>query len=68
MILLEALGNPYLGIFILVLLAMFGVPVLFSIIALFLRKKKPEVAKKLFIAAVIYLVIGLGTCGLMINS
>ena len=53
----------------LILAIMFGPPLLFIIIGFRLRfKKKKDQAKIFFIAAGVYLVISLGSCGAMISG
>jgi hypothetical protein len=64
MILLEA---DYAGVVILVLLVMFGVPIIIFIIGGLIRKKYKIVSNILFIIATIYLIVSLGFCGGMIN-
>lgn len=50
---------------IIILLIMFGVPLILLIIGISLRDKNPETSKKLIIASVVYVLIGLGICGSM---
>lgn len=64
MILLEV-GNLD-GLFILILLIMFGPAILLAIIGASLYKKNKKVAKVLFIIAVVYVIISLGICGALI--
>ena len=54
------------GLFLIIGLIMFGPPILLTIIGLFIRKKKRQIAKVLFIFAAVYLIISLGICGSMI--
>lgn len=56
---MSGLGTLILGIY----LVCHSPAILCIIIGLFIRKKNPETAKKLFIFAGIYFVIGLGICG-----
>lgn len=46
----------------LVFLMLFGIPILFTIIGFLLRKKYKKVSSVFFILAVLYLIVGLGTC------
>jgi heme O synthase-like polyprenyltransferase len=59
------MGNDlgYLWIIILVLFLLFGVPIFLLILGFTKRKNNKEVSKKLFIAAIVYLLVGLGFCG-----
>ena len=59
------MGNDlgYLWIILLVLFLLFGVPILLLILGFTKRKNNKEVSKKLFIAAIVYLLVGLGFCG-----
>lgn len=55
------------GIVILLVLIMLGPPVLLTIIGLAVRSNNPKTAKVLFILAVLYLIVGLGICGGLLN-
>ncbi|MEJ8589834.1 hypothetical protein JSO54_01030 [Riemerella anatipestifer] len=61
MTILEA-GNLN-GLVALMMIIMFGPPLLFSIIGILLRKKNPKVANIFFILAGVYIIIGIGICG-----
>ncbi|WGH74321.1 hypothetical protein P8625_09350 [Tenacibaculum tangerinum] len=65
MIFLE-LGN-LTGIFIAVLLIMFGPPVILAIIGAAIKNKNKKASEIMYILAVVYLVIGLGVCGSMVG-
>lgn len=55
------------GIVIVLALIMLGPPVLLTIIGLAVRSNNPKTAKVLFILAVLYLIVGLGICGGLLN-
>ncbi len=55
------------GLLILILVIMFGPPLLLFIIGLAVKKQNPNAAKVLYIIAVLYLIVGLGICGGMIG-
>ena len=63
--LLITIEGNYAGVFILVLLIMFGLPILFAIIGAILYNKNKKGAKVFFTIAVVYLIISLGICGTM---
>jgi hypothetical protein len=67
MILLDISNDGFVLMIILILLILLGVPIILSIIGLVLRKKKPKTAKVLFIIAAVYVLIGLGICGTIMN-
>jgi hypothetical protein len=50
-----------------ILFIMFGIPFILATIGLFLQKKKPKLGKIFLIASGIYLVIGLGYCGMLMT-
>lgn len=54
------------GLFILILIIMFGPPALLTIIGMFTFKGNRKTSKILFILAALYLLIGLGICGSML--
>ena len=55
-----------LGLAILVLLLIvFGVPLLLIILGIVLRNKRKKTSKVLLISAVVYVLIGLGFCGVL---
>lgn len=54
------------GLFIMIILIMFGPAILLAIIGAFVFKKHKKAAKVLFIIAVVYLIISLGICGALI--
>ncbi len=56
----------FTGLFIIILLIMFGPSVLLTIIGFSIRGKNNKAAKVLFIIASVYLIISLGVCGAMI--
>ncbi|RAJ17842.1 hypothetical protein [Olleya aquimaris] len=58
-------GGDYTMVILIVLLIMFGIPVILSLIAFFLKNKKPKTAKVLGIIALVYLIISLGYCGVL---
>lgn len=60
MIFLEVHLGP--EFFLLVLLMLFGIPVLFTVIGFLIRKRNKKVASVFFILAVVYLLVSLGTC------
>ncbi len=49
-------------IFFLIFGMLFGIPILFTIIGAFLRKKYKKAANVFFVLAVLYLLVGLGLC------
>ncbi|MGY3792762.1 hypothetical protein [uncultured Aquimarina sp.] len=56
------------GLVFLILLILFGPPALLAIIGLVLfRNKKRKAGKVFFILSGVYLVIGLGICGILLN-
>lgn len=66
MILLEA-GNLN-GVIALVLLMMLSPAILLTIVGFAIRKKRATAAKVLFIIAGLYVLIGLGICGVLISQ
>lgn len=58
----------FTGLFIIILLIMFGPPILLTIIGLSIRGKNKKSAKILFIIATVYLIISLGICGAIITG
>lgn len=56
------MGYLYIALFVIFL--MLSPAIILSAIGLVLRKKKPKTAKKLFIIAGVYLLVGLGICGI----
>lgn len=46
---------------------MFGPPLILIFLGLTLNKKNPTRSKNLFIAAVVYLLVGAGICGVLMN-
>ncbi len=60
MIFLEVHLGP--EFFLLVLLMLFGIPVLFTVIGFLIRRRNKKVASVFFILAVVYLLVSLGTC------
>lgn len=59
-----SLFQDYGAIMLIILAVMFGPPLLFATIGMiFSVKKRKKTAKGWFIAAVVYLIIGLGFCG-----
>lgn len=59
-----SLLQDYGAIMLIILAIMFGPPLLFSGIGVtFLVKKRKKTAKGWFIAAGVYLIVGLGICG-----
>ena len=63
MISLEIDGGALMGIFLLIIFIMIGPPIIFLVIGLVKRKKKPETAKIFYILSVAYLLIAGGICG-----
>jgi len=59
------LEGDYTAIAVIILGIMFGPPILFFIIGLSYRHKRPKTAKVFYIIATIYLLISLGICGSM---
>ena len=58
----------FTGLFIIILLIMFGPSILLTIIGLSIRSKNKKAAKVLFIIAVVYLIISLGICGALMTG
>ena len=59
--------NGLEGLVFIILLVMFGIPIIFLFLGLFFQKKeKKKTAKILFILGGIYLLISLGVCGSLI--
>ena len=58
-------GGDYTIIAIIVLAIMFGPPIVFFLIGLSYRHKRPKTAKVFYIIATVYLLISLGICGSM---
>jgi hypothetical protein len=56
------------GLFIIILLIMFGPALLFLIIGLVIRSKNKKASKVLFIIGGVYLLISLGVCGVMLGG
>ncbi|MEX0291405.1 MAG: hypothetical protein AB3N14_20040 [Flavobacteriaceae bacterium] len=56
------------GLFILILLVMFGPALLFVGIGLLIRSKNKKAAKVFFILAGVYLLVSLGVCGTMLGG
>lgn len=54
------------GIVFLMLLLLFGPALVFFLVGLALRKKHIKAAKVFFILGVVYMIISLGTCGILI--
>ena len=54
------------GIVVIIVLVMFGPPILLTITGFSIRKNHPTAAKVLFILATVYLIAGLGICGSII--
>tara|TARA_B100001971_G_C17814765_1_gene345879 strand:- start:158 stop:337 length:180 start_codon:yes stop_codon:yes gene_type:complete len=52
-------------IILLLLFIFYGVPLITSLIALFLWRKKPKTAKITLIITAIYILISLGYCGIL---
>jgi len=58
-----------LTFFILLMLFLaFGVPLILIITGIALRNKNKSASKKLLIAAVVYVLIGLGVCGALLTN
>ncbi len=58
-----------LGILIFVItLVMMSPAIIMTIIGFAIRKKRPKPAKVLFIISAIYLIVGLGICGSILNA
>ncbi|WP_111308683.1 hypothetical protein [Confluentibacter sediminis] len=53
---------------LLMLFLAFGVPLILIITGIALRNKNKSTSKKLFIAAVVYVLIGLGVCGVLLTN
>jgi hypothetical protein len=66
MITLLSPNMDFTGLFIIILLIMFGPAILLTIIGFAVRGKNKKAAKVLFIIAVVYLIISLGICGALI--
>lgn len=54
------------GIIFIMLMILFGPPLILSIIGYAIRVDKPKKAKVFYILAALYLLIGLGICGSML--
>lgn len=66
MISLLSPNMDFTGLFIIILLIMFGPSVILAIIGFSLLSKNKKTAKVLFIIAAVYLIISLGICGALI--
>ncbi|MEL0455359.1 hypothetical protein WJN01_03885 [Flavobacteriaceae bacterium SZ-1-7] len=58
-------GGDYLWLILLMLLLAFGIPIILVILGIAFRNKNKKASKYLLIAAVVYVLIGLGICGSM---
>ncbi|WP_040279558.1 hypothetical protein [Psychroserpens damuponensis] len=56
------------GLFIMILLIMFGPGILLTIIGIAVYGKNKKAAKVLFIIAVVYTIISLGLCGALMSG
>lgn len=56
------------GLFIIILLIMFGPALLFIIVGLLIRSKNKKASKVLFILGGVYLLVSLGVCGAMLGG
>lgn len=65
MIFLSANGDGFLEAIIVILLLIYSPAIISIIIGTILSIKRKKLAKKYFIFAAIYILIGLGYCGLM---
>lgn len=68
MIALLSPNMDFTGLFVIILLIMFGPSVLLTIIGFSIRMKNKKSAKVLYIIAAVYLIISLGVCGAMISG
>ena len=68
MILLEISGDALMGLVVMILVIMFGPPLLFLILGLVLRRKNAKRAKVFFIISGVYLLIAGGICGTLMNA
>ncbi|GAA0890439.1 hypothetical protein GCM10009122_01170 [Fulvivirga kasyanovii] len=68
MILLEVSDNALLGLMIMILVIIFGPPLLFLILGIVFRKKDAKRAKVFFILSGVYLLIAGGICGTLMNA
>ncbi len=56
----------FTGLFIIIILIMFGPAIIMAIIGFTVLKKNKKAAKILFILAAVYLIISLGICGALV--
>lgn len=56
------------GIIFFMFLLLFGPALVFFLVGLALRKKHKKAAKVFFILGVVYMIISLGTCGILISG
>lgn len=68
MILLEVSGDALMGLVIMILVIMFGPPLLFLILGIVFRNKHAKRAKVFFILSGVYLLIAGGICGTLMNA
>lgn len=68
MILLEISGDALMGLVVMILVIMFGPPLLFLTLGLVLRRKNAKRAKVFFIISGVYLLIAGGICGTLMNA
>jgi hypothetical protein len=60
-------GGNLGGLVAILIMIMVGPPIILTIIGLAVRGNNPKTAKVLFILAVLYLIVGLGICGGLLN-
>ncbi len=53
---------------LLIIFGLFGIPLILIVLGFNIKKKRPNAAKALFITAVLYLIIGLGSCAIIISQ
>ena len=58
-------GNEIVWIILIVLILTLSPAIIMTIVGLVIKKKNPKAAKILFILSTIYIIIGLGVCGIL---
>jgi Na+/proline symporter len=59
------IGDEIIWIILIFLIVALSPAIIMSIIGLFVRKKSPKASKILFISSVVYVIVGLGVCGIL---
>ena len=65
MIALLEIGNEIIWVILGILLLALAPAIIMTIIGFVIRKKNPKAAKVLFIISAVYIIIGLGFCGIL---